>query len=186
MITMRGLALGAAFAVAVLAGSAFWLNTVNNEKIKAVSPEVMAAGNAYFLYKKEPSAQSAASVLRYVNTVQGRNYSILVLRDRGEYGQIGKIYQETMRTKNNSEVFQTFVYAIDVEVYYRQQLHGNTDASSAALSAMSESDRSKVLECYTTLRERYSYPWVSGLVPYFGRPLENFDNFFNIRSASCQ
>lgn len=186
MITMRCLSLGAAFTVAMLAGCAFWLNTVNAEKTKAVSPEVMAAGNAYFLYKKEPSAQAASSVLRYVNTVQGRNYSILVLRDRGEYQRIGKIYQETMKLRNNSEIFQTFVYAIDVEIYYRQKMHGNSEVSSVVLSAMSENERDKVLTCYSALRERYAYPWAASLVPYFGRPLENFDNFFNIRSASCQ
>lgn len=168
-----------------LFGLLFWLNTVAVEKHKSKNSDAVLASNAYFLYKKTPNEKTQRMVLNQGETVSGNYYSILVLREEGENEKIGDLYLKVLGKFNNREMFDVFVSGVDLEMFYREQASGAEVTDNKVLSLLNESDLKRLSSCYSSLRKRYSYSWPQPLVPYFGKPIQNFDYFFDVRSKSC-
>lgn len=175
------------FIMVTFLGFVFWLNTVAVEKSKALYSDVILASNAYFMYKKNPNNEFANVVLRHANSRVGRTYAISVLRENKRYDQIGAIYLQTLRDFNNFDMYQTFLYSIDIDIYYRdRQVRNNMDEDYEILGRLNEASKDRLFYCYQDLRKRYTYPWPAILVPYLGRPVENFDYFFDVHSTKCR
>ena len=168
-----------------LFGLLFWLNTVAVEKHKSKNSDAVLANNAYFLYKKTPNDNTRGMVLNQKETVSGNYYSILVLREEGENRKIGDLYLDVLKKFNNREMFDVFVSGVDLEMFYRERIGNDGATDNKVLSLLSDSDLKRLSSCYSSLRKRYGYSWPQSLVPYFGRPIQNFDYFFDVRSKSC-
>lgn len=185
-VMFKRVVLGVVFVLFCLFGLLFWLNTVSIEKSKSLYPGVVSASNAYYLYKKNPTPEALSNVLLHEGSRVGRTYAISVLRENSQYDRIAATYLKTLSDFSNFDMYQIFVYSIDIDMYYRDRFIRKVENNDyEIIGRLDKNSRDRLFNCYKDLKARYSYPWSKMLVPVLGRPVENFDYFFDVHSKNC-